>query len=182
MIKRLSLGVLVFTCVTATASVAGPPAGSRPLTAEEIRKAFVGHTWSGSATGLRPSVLSSAERKVFDQSKKKPTGQWREYFAPNGEIKGWVGRTDFDARTDGTWHISGNQLCAFYRTQRFWKPQPIKGNASFRWCYRFVYHGKTLLMSISSAPAGADRGGGAYFRPRLSKGDAATAKYNSVGR
>lgn len=180
--KSYLLGTFFLLFLMATASVAGPPAGSRPLMPEEIKKAFVGHTWGGTATGLRPSMLSSSERKVFDQLTKKPTGQWREYFAPNGKIKGWVGRTDFDARTDGTWRISGNELCASYRTERFWKPQPIKGNASYRWCYRFVYQGSTLLMTVSSAPAGADRAGGGYFRPRLSKGDSVTAKYNSVGR
>ena len=179
---RYLLAALCLAGLTATATADVASTGSRPLTPDEIKKVFIGYTWTGSATGLRPSELTSAERKVFEQLKKKPTGQWKEYFAPNGSIKGWVGRTDFDARTDGTWRISGNELCASYRTQRFWKPQRIKGNASFRWCYRFIYQGNTLLMAIIRAPAGADRGGGRYFRPKLSRGDTVTAKYNSVGR
>lgn len=153
-------------------SASAEPQGSRPLTAEEMKKAVIGHTWIASATG-RPAVMSSAERKLYDQLKAKGSGQFREYYAPNGTISGTVRRSDFDARIEGNWRISANELCASYRTHRVWKAQPLRATANTRWCYRFVYSGKTLLMAASRAPAGRFNEIGRYFRPNLISGNSA---------
>jgi hypothetical protein len=126
--------------------------------------------------------MSSAERKLYDQQKSKGSGQFREYYAPNGRIIGWVSRSDFDARIDGSWRISGNELCSSYKTQRVWKKGPLRATASSKWCYRFVYSGNTLLMGASRTPPGRSSEIGKYFRPRLSQGNSVMGRYNSIGR
>lgn len=167
MLAALCLQILLFF-----GSASAEPQGSRPLTAEEIKKGIIGHTWTASASG-RPAVMSAAERKLYDQLKAKGAGQFREYYAPNGTISGSVRRSDFDARIEGNWRISGNELCASYRTHRVWKAQSLRATAKSRWCYRFVYSGKTLLMAASRTPAGRSGEIGQYFRPKLTVGNSA---------
>lgn len=171
---RRSVYSLLCVAFLATGSLAGGlPSGSRPLTADEVRREFIGHTWSGPASG-RPAVLSSAERKLYEAAKSKGSGQFREYYAPNGTISGRVSRSDFVARLEGSWRISGNEVCSSYRTQRTWKATGLKATATGRWCYTFVYQGRTLLMAASRTPPGRSGEIGQYFRPRLSPGNSAS--------
>ena len=170
--SRLIYGIVSVLIGATSVSSASSADAPRPLTVDEMKKAVIGHTWIASATG-RPAVMSSAERKLYDQLKAKGSGQFREYYAPNGTISGTVRRSDFDARIEGNWRISGNELCASYRTHRVWKVQPIRTTANSRWCYRFVYRGKTLLMAASRTPAGGAGEIGRYFRPNLIRGNSA---------
>ena len=165
------VSVLIGAASISSVSWADTP---RPLTADEMRKVVIRHTWISSASG-RPAVMSSAEKKLYEQQKTKGTGQFREYYAPNGAISGVVRRSDFDARVEGSWRVAGNELCASDRTHRIWKAQPLRATANARWCYRFVYRGKTLMMAASRTPAGASGEIGRYFRPNLTTG-------NAVGR
>lgn len=170
-----------FMCLSATSSMAGPPAGSRPLTPEEMSKVVIGHTWTAPANG-RPAVMTSAERKLYDQQKSKGNGQFREFYAPNGKIMGWVSRSDFDARIDGAWRINGNELCSSYRVLRVWKIGPLRATSNSKWCYRFVYQGSELLMGASRTPPGRVSEVGQYFRPKLSRGNSVMSRYNSISR
>lgn len=157
------------------------PAGSKPLTAQEIREVFISHTWSGTVSG-KPGVLTAEERKVSDRLKGKPNGKFKEYYAPNGMIMGWVGRTDFEAYTDGTWRIHGNELCASYKVHRIWKTGDVRSVVNSKWCYRFVYKAGTLLMTASRAPERRAAEIGRYHRPSLSPGNSVAPRYNSVRR
>lgn len=173
------LGLLCLSFVTSSAFAGSVPPGSKPLTADEIKKVVIGRTWSGS-TPSRPGILNAQERKLFEQQKGKPSGKFKEYYSPNGTLMGWSRRTDFEARYDGRWRISGNQLCATYKVTRFWKNSDLRTNFSSNSCYSFVYKSGTLLMTTTKSPGGG--GGGQYFRPSLSSGNSAAAGYNSVGR
>lgn len=179
--KSLLLAALSLAWLTTAASAGSAPANSRPLTPQEIRKVFIGHTWSGTVSG-KPGVMSAAEKKASAQLKGKPTGRFKEYYAPNGKIMGWAGRTDFDAYSDGTWSISGNELCASYKVNRIWKVGDVRSSVSTRWCYRFVYSGSKLLMAASKTPAGRSGEIGQYFAPRLSPGNSVSPNYNAVKR
>ncbi len=118
--------------------------------------------------------MNAQERKLFAQQKGKPAGKFKEYYAPNGTIIGWVGRTDFEARVDGRWRITGNQVCTTYRITRFWKSSNLRTNVTSSACYSFVFKSGTLLM--------ANSGVGQYFRPSLASGNSAAGLYNAVGK
>lgn len=174
MTRRSLYAVLCLASLVTGSLAAGVPAGSKPLTADEVRRAFVGQTWTASASG-RPPVMSSAERLAYDQLNARGSGSFREYFAPNGTISGRVSRSDFTARVEGSWRIRGNEICASYRTHRTWKVSGLKATAPSRWCYTFVYQGRALMMAASRTPRGQSREAGRYFRPRLTPGNSAAS-------
>jgi hypothetical protein len=179
MTSQSLFGLICLSLITSGALAGGAPPNSKPLTADEIKKVIIGRTWSGS-TPSRPGIMNAQERKLFEQQKGKPSGKFKEYYSPNGTLMGWSRRTDFEARYDGRWRISGNQLCATYKVTRIWKNSNLRTNFSSNSCYGFVDKSGTLLMTTTKSSGGA--GIGQYFRPSLSSGNSAAAGYKSVGR
>jgi len=181
MIKHLMAGIAVAALIGSTVSAAKPLAGATPLTADKVKQVFIGYTWSGTASGM-PTGWQPQEQAVAAQLKGKLVRQFREYYAPNGSIMGWVSGSAFDGYIDGTWHIKGNELCSSYIIHRKWKLADVRAVGKSRWCYAFVFKNGSVLMTTTRAPAdaGANSVIGRYSRPSLSRGNSVTARYNSI--
>ena len=181
MLKQLLAGFALAALVGSTACDGKSLAGVTPLTTDEVKQVFVGHTWSGTVSGM-PTGWQPQERAVAAQLKGKLVRQFKEYYAPNGSIVGWVSGSAFDGYVDGTWHINGNELCAAYVIHRKWKIGDVRAVGNARWCYAFVFKNGSLLMATTQAPAdaGANANVGRYFRPSLSSGNSVFARYNTI--
>jgi hypothetical protein len=104
------------------------------------------------------------------------TAIWKDsdvYFAPDGSIKGLFGKPQIKALMEGSWSVSGNEICVY----------AYKGKepSFYRDCYQYWLDGKRIvaLWSGHSDNSAVDQIDGYHFgeEKKLNPGDLVSEKY-----
>ncbi|WP_158815977.1 DUF995 domain-containing protein [Methylocapsa sp. S129] len=126
------------------------PKTAAPMNSESVKKIYSGNT-----------LIS----KYYDI-----------YFAADGSIKGIFGKPSTKALIQGSWSVSGNEICMY--TFRSKEPN------SFRDCYQYWQDGRRIiaLWSVHSDGSTVDQNGGYSVGEdrNLKSGDLISARYSAA--
>jgi hypothetical protein len=144
--------IAVITLVTLSAPVQADklPKSAKPLSPQEITKIYSGNSsdWKASSA----------------------------YFAPDGTVKGYVGKPKIKSTFKGNWAVSDNEVCMEFSTQDGFNSTD---------CWKYWRSGKDILTLWSRHFDGSavdDVNG--YYKNEVAKlkaGDLVSAKYAEAG-
>ena len=151
MYRAASLAAAVILCMASLPTLADPlPKTAKPINSDEITKLY-----SGKTTDWK---ISSA------------------YFAPDGTVKGYLGKPVVKTTFKGTWKVTGNEICMEFSTPK---------DSGLSDCWKYWRNGKDVITLWSRHYDGskADEANGYYKNEvaKLKAGDLVSAKYAEAG-
>jgi len=125
-----------------------------------------------------PKTAIPMERELVKKLYSGNTAIWKDsnvYFAPDGSIKGLFGKPKINALMEGSWSVTGNEICIYT-----FKTKDPNFN---RDCYQYWLDGKRIvaLWSAHSDSSAVDQNNGYHFgeEKNLSPGDLVSEKYTA---
>jgi hypothetical protein len=136
--------------ICSAARAEGLPVAAKPMGSEAVKKIYSGNS----------EITKDADL----------------YFAPDGSVKGIFGKPKSNALIEGSWSVSGNEICIY----------TFKGKErnSFRDCYQYWIDGKRVIVlwSIHSDGSTVDQINGYHVgeEKNFKPGDVVSDKYDAT--